>query len=86
MLGHADNVKKETLQRLKDKNKNLHIGQWFLDPISIKGPDYKKNRTLISKSKLINCSFITTSPDVLDFNLENSYYIPNPSDSSFLKS
>ncbi len=86
MLGHADNVKKETLQRLKDKNKNLHIGQWFLDPISIKGPDYKKNRDrLISKSKLINCSFITTSPDVLDFNIENSYYIPNPSDSSFEK-
>ncbi len=86
MLGHADNVKKETLQRLKDKNKNLHIGQWFLDPISIKGPDYKKNKDrLISKSKLINCSFITTSPDVLDFNLENSYYIPNPSDSSFEK-
>ena len=84
MLGHADNVKDETLQHLKEKNKNLLIGQWFLDPISKKGPDYKKNRDrLLSKSKQINCSFITTSPDVLDFNLENSYFIPNPSDSSF---
>ena len=84
MLGHADNVREETLQFLKEENKNIRFGQWFLDPISRKGPDYKKNRDrLISKSKKVDCSFITTSPDVLDFDIENSHFIPNPSDSSF---
>ncbi len=84
ILGHADNVKEETLAYIKEKNKNLKIGQWFLDPISRKGPDYQKNKhRLISKSKYSDCSFITTSPDVLDFKLNNGYYIPNPSDTSF---
>ena len=84
ILGHADNVKDETLAYLKDKYKNLHIGQWFLDPISRKGPDYNQNKhRLISKAKYSDFSFITTSPDVLDFKLKNLYYIPNPSDTSY---
>ena len=84
ILGHADNVKAETLAYLKEKNKNLHIGQWFLDPVSRKGPDYIKNKhRLTSKAKHADFSFITTSPDVLDFKLKNSFYIPNPSDTSF---
>ena len=84
ILGHADNVKAETLAYLKEKNKNLHIGQWFLDPVSKKGPDYSKNKhRLTSKAKYADFSFITTSPDVLDFKLKNSFYIPNPSDTSF---
>ncbi len=84
MLGHADNVKNETLAYLKEKNKSLHIGQWFLDPVSRKGPDYIKNKyRLTSKAKYTDFSFITSSPDVLDFKLENSLFIPNPSDASF---
>ena len=84
MLGHADNVKNETLAYLKEKNKSLRIGQWFLDPVSRKGPDYNKNKyRLTSKAKYADFSFITTSPDVLDFKLENSQFIPNPSDYSF---
>ena len=43
VLGHADKVSEETLYTLK-KNKNLKIIQWFLDPLSKFGPDYKKQR------------------------------------------
>ena len=84
MLGHADNVRDDTLSILKEQNRNLQIGQWFLDPISRKGPDYNKNKQrLTSKAKYTDYSFITTSPDVLDFKLKNSFFIPNPSDTSF---
>ena len=84
MLGHADNVQNETLAEIKEKNKNIHIGQWFLDPVSRKGPDYNKNKyRLTSKAIYSDFSFLTTSPDVLDFKLKNSYFIPNPSDTSF---
>ena len=84
MLGHADNVKNETLEVLKEKNKNLKIGQWFLDPISKKGPDYKKNKfRLTSKDNYVDNTFITTSPDAIDFKLRNAQYIPNPSDYAF---
>ena len=84
MLGHADNVKNETLEILREKNKNIKIGQWFLDPVSKKGPDYKKNKfRLTSKDSYVDNTFITTSPDVIDFKLKNAYFIPNPSDYAF---
>ena len=84
ILGHADNVSNETLEYLKNKDKYLKLAQWFLDPVSKKGPDYKKNRDrIISKSNLCNINFLTTSPDALDFNLKNSQFIPNPCDEAF---
>ena len=49
-----------------------------------KGPDYSKNKSrLLNKSKFMDCSFLTTSPDALDFNINNTFFIPNPSDHSF---
>ena len=84
ILGHADNVSNETLEYLKNKDKYLKVAQWFLDPVSKKGPDYKKNRDrIISKSNLCNLNFLTTSPAALDFNLKNSQFIPNPCDEAF---
>lgn len=84
ILGHADNVSNETLEYLKNKDKYLKLAQWFLDPVSKKGPDYKKNRDrIISKSNLCNLNFLTTSPDALDFTLKNSQFIPNPCDEAF---
>ena len=84
VLGHADRVLEETLGEIKDKNKNIKIAQWFLDPLSKKGPDYKNNKKrILDKINLINSSFLTTSPDALDFKLPNSFYIPNPCDASF---
>ena len=84
IMGHADSVKKETLDYLKNKNKNLKICQWFLDPITKFGPDYVNNKNRLLKcEKFIDASFITTNPKSLDFNVDNSYFIPNPVDASF---
>tara|TARA_Y100000768_G_scaffold327121_1_gene264679 strand:+ start:308 stop:2413 length:2106 start_codon:yes stop_codon:yes gene_type:complete len=84
LLGHADNVTHETLEYLKNEDKNLKIAQWFLDPLSKYGPDFKKNKDrLIKLEKYIDASFMTTDPNSLEFNIENSFFIPNPADLSF---
>ena len=84
ILGHADNVYNATLEYFKSKDKYLKISQWFLDPVSIKGPDYKKNRDRItSKSEICDFNYLTTSPVALDFNLKNAHFIPNPCDEAF---
>ena len=84
VIGHADNIKDQTFLSLKNSNKNLKLAQWFLDPVSKKGPDYLKNKyRLTSKSKFMDCTFLTTAPEALDFKIDNSFFIPNPSDPSF---
>ncbi len=83
ILGHADRVKTEVLFDAKEKFSNLKICQWFLDPISKNGPDYLKNKDrLLDKNLSCDASFITTSPDVLDFKIKNPFYMPNPCDKS----
>ena len=84
VIGHADNISNDTFDKIKQSNKNIKFSQWFLDPVSKNGPDYKKNKDrFTSKSKYMDTSFITTSPDVLSFKVKNSFFIPNPSDHSF---
>ena len=41
VLGHADKVSSNTLESIKQKNKNIKIAQWFLDPLSKRGPIFK---------------------------------------------
>ena len=84
VIGHADNISVETLDYLKNTNKNLKFAQWFLDPISKLGPDYINNRKRLLKFKnFMDSSFITTDPKSIDFKIDNSFYIPNPADKSF---
>jgi len=84
IMGHADSVEIETLQVIKEKNKNLKICQWFLDPLGSHGPDYQKNNKRIhSKSNLMDATFLTSCPSVLSKDINNSHFIPNPSDPSF---
>ena len=84
VLGHADAVSNETLDILKNKNKNLKICQWFLDPISETGPDYlKNNKRIQDKTYYMDATFLTSSPSILSKKIHNSYFIPNPSDHSF---
>ena len=84
VLGHADSVSKETLHNLKNQNKELKICQWFLDPLGKKGPDYKKNsERIMHKQDYVDATFLTTDPSVLNDTIENSYFIPNPCDTSF---
>lgn len=84
IMGHADNISIETLDYLKDRKKNLRIGQWFLDPISKFGPDYINNKNRLLKfANYTDANFITTDPKSIDFKVNNSFFIPNPADKSF---
>jgi glycosyltransferase involved in cell wall biosynthesis len=84
ILGHADSVENNTLQELKNSNKNLKICQWFLDPVVKNGPDYNKNNERINnKIKYLDATFLTSDPSTLKNKIENSFFIPNPSDHSF---
>ena len=71
IFGHADLIKDDTLMYLKDNYKDLKIAQWFLDPLIKGGPDYEKNKEkVLDKLDFIDNSFITTSHDVLEFNIK----------------
>ncbi len=85
ILGHADLITKQQISELREDYPNTRFGQWFLDPLNKKGPDYERNKKrILDKIDVVDASFLTTSPDALSF-LKNkkSYFIPNPSDSSF---
>ena len=82
ILGHADNVSIDVLEDFKKDN--VMIGQWFLDPLSRYGPDYTSNkRRILHKNSLIDTTFLTTDPNSIDFEIKNSFFIPNPCDVSF---
>ena len=84
VLGHADKVSSNTLESIKQKNKNIKITQWFLDPLSKKGPDFINNKKrILDKSELIDSTFLTTDPKSLNFKINNSFFMPNPCDKSF---
>ena len=84
ILGHADSITNETLDYIKNKNKNLKICQWFLDPLGKNGPDYlKNNKRILDKANLMDATFLTSNPSVLLKKIENAYFMPNPSDESF---
>ena len=81
IFGHADKINGEMLGDMKSKYNKLKIAQWFLDPLSKKGPDYFKNRSrILDKDKIIDASFVTTDPQALDFNIKNAFFMPNPCD------
>ena len=84
LMGHADNIDLNTLDNIKNKNKSVKIAQWFLDPVTKHGPDYNSNKNRFLKFvDHADANFITTDPYSLDFNVINTYYMPNPSDRSF---
>jgi len=85
LLGHADKINLSTLNKIKLLLPNIKISQWFLDPITRKGPDYDKNKKrLLDKLPIVDCTFITTHPHEIDFvkNKKNIFYMPNPVDKS----
>tara|TARA_B100000282_G_scaffold236692_1_gene179217 strand:+ start:36 stop:2168 length:2133 start_codon:yes stop_codon:yes gene_type:complete len=86
MLGHADLISAEQIAELRNDYPNVKFGQWFLDPLNKKGPDYHRNKSrILDKIEHLDASFVTTSPSVLNFLPKNNsnFYIPNPSDDSF---
>ncbi len=86
MLGHADLISADQIAELRNDYPNVKFGQWFLDPLNKKGPDYERNKNrILDKIEHLDASFVTTSPSVLNFlpKRNNNFYIPNPSDDSF---
>ena len=86
VMGHADLISRQQINELKDDYPNVKIGQWFLDPLNKKGPDFERNKErIMDKIDIVDSSFLTTSPTALSFlpKDNNIHYIPNPSDKSF---
>ena len=86
VLGHADLISSDQINELKDDYPNIRVSQWFLDPLNPNGPDYLRNKSrILDKFNCVDASFTTTSPSALNFlpKKNKSFYIPNPSDSSF---
>jgi len=86
ILGHADLISSDQINELKNDYPNVRVGQWFLDPLNPRGPDYYRNKErVLDKIECVDSSFITTSPSTLNFlpKKNKSFYIPNPSDKSF---
>ena len=86
ILGHADLISSDQINELRDDYPNTRFGQWFLDPLNPKGPDYERNtKRILDKIHCVDATFTTTSPTALKFlpKKNNTFYIPNPSDVSF---
>ena len=68
ILGHADLISKDQISELRDDYPNARFGQWFLDPLNKKGPDYERNKNrILDKANVVDATFLTTSPDALPF-------------------
>ena len=84
IMGHADGVSKKTLLKIKNSDENIKFAQWFLDPITKFGPDYVKNKhRILDKSNIVDCTFVTTHPNAINFKIKKTHYLPNPCDESF---
>ncbi len=65
VLGHADLIKKETLLFIKKTYPDIKIAQWFLDRMDSEW--YNNKKRFLDKINYVDCSFCTTSPDILNF-------------------
>ena len=86
VMGHSDLINAQQLGQLRDDYPKIKIAQWFLDPLNIDGPDYKRNKNrILDKSDYIDANFLTTAPSALKFLPTKSkyFFIPNPVDESF---
>ena len=82
IMGHADLVKKETLEFIKKNYPNIKMAQWFLDRMDSDWLSNKKR--FLDKIELMDASFCTTDPASLKLNNKyNIHYLPNPVDTSF---
>ena len=82
VFGHADLVKKETLEFIKKNYPSIKLVQWFLDRMD--GEWLNNKKRFLDKINLMDVSFCTTDPKTL--NIKDShkvYYMPNPVDISF---
>jgi len=85
LIGHSNKLSKQTLDILKNKNKNLIFSFWYEDSISQSGPDYEANKNFVEKYiDIIDHYFFTTHPNMVDAcKNKKKYYLPIPCSSQF---
>ena len=81
ILGHADSIKKESLELIKKEFPHVKISQWFLDRMD---DQWKNNKIrFLDKIDFMDHSFCTTDPKTLNFDKKYKIsFIPNPVDES----
>ncbi len=83
-FGHTNNIDLETLESIKNLNKNIVISQWNEDPIMKSLKDSKANIQKIAYyGKTVDHNFITTHPSVFlkqNKNINNLHFIFIPVD------
>ncbi len=84
VFGHADLIKRDTIQFIKRTFPNIKFCQWFLDRMDTKW--IKNLNRFVNKLDLMDANFCTSDPKSLGIRKEKPiYYIPNPVDESFEK-
>jgi glycosyltransferase involved in cell wall biosynthesis len=82
ILGHADLVKKETLEFIKKNYPHIKMSQWFLDRMDDKWVNNKKR--FMDKFEIMDFNFCTSDPYSLNFSKNDRVcFMPNPVDVSF---
>ena len=83
-FGHTNNIYLDTLENVKNLNKNIIISQWNEDPIMKSLKDSKANIKKISYyGKLVDHNFITTHPSIFfkqNNNIKNLHFMFVPVD------
>ena len=84
VFGHADLIKRETIQFIKKTYPGIKFCQWFLDRMDNKW--IKNLNRFKHKLDLMDANFCTSDPKSLKLLKEKPiYYLPNPVDESFEK-
>ena len=84
VLGHADLIKRETIEFIKKTYPEIKFCQWFLDRMDSKWIVNLKR--FKNKLDLMDANFCTSDPKSLKIKKEKPiYYLPNPVDSSLEK-
>ena len=83
VLGHADQISNETLEKIRNFYPKTKICQWFLDKMDDK--DWLNNKKrFLRKVNYLDANFCTTHPSGLNLLKDIIvHYIPNPVDKSF---
>ncbi len=84
LFGHSDNITENIIYDFRSLNKNILISQWNEDPLMSGLSDNNDNLHKLNKFiPLVDHSFITTSPSVLNFfdnKKNNTHFLMTPVD------
>ncbi len=72
-FGHTQNIKKDTINELKNLNSHVILSQWNEDPV-MKSLSYSKQnlQNITNYSNIVDHNFITTDPSILKNQINNT--------------